>query len=535
MSNYPLYSLTAIKGHWINLTSGLRRFKLALPYKRTPSEEATKTMMKFRPSILILSFITVSCISTTVASAADKPSQKNSSSMEDVIPLTVANIRGHKMLYTEGWFVVSSSEKALDYAKEKSIISSKMAIKKAIERTAEHSKEYAKDVKSDVKEGLETGKDLFKSGTKQSVDILKGTQSLAELEYDYAKEGFRKGWGRFIQGNIAIRQRTEEDFREMASLPKNYFGSLKSDFSNLWEITESVNDRFAKNIDSSWDAAFKKASMEFKAEYDRSGEEKNSLTALGPILYGYLKAFYHGLAAPASKNIVKAGVSGGTHALFLPVAATSVAGRTVQSAGLTIYYTTKTGVKIVSPTVEAGLLTSMSLLSAGSVPVTYVAGTSIGAINQVTYSTAAPVYGVGEGIVKTAVDTGKYVSFLVYDGVKETTNVAINQAQSGVVLGYNALTAIPAHTLMGVGDAAVLIAWEGPRVLLAAVKGDLGGHGKEGKASAGELPVGSVVDLNRLREAGGVEVAIISEDPAVIKDVIDKLPCDLREGGGACE
>ncbi|MEK6726517.1 MAG: hypothetical protein AABY54_08225 [Deltaproteobacteria bacterium] len=492
-------------------------------------------MMKFRPSILILSFITVSCISTTVASAADKPSQKNSSSMEDVIPLTAANIRGHKMLYTEGWFVVSSSEKALDYAKEKSIISSKMAIKKAVERTAEHSKEYAKDVKSDVKEGVETGKGLFKSGTKQSVDILKGTQPLAELEYDYAKEGFRKGWGRFIQGNIAIRQRTEEDFREMVSLPKNYFGSLKSDFSNLWEITESVNDRFAKNIDSSWEAAFKKASMEFKAEYDRSGEEKNSLTALGPILYGYLKAVYHGVAAPVSKNIVKAGVSGGTHALFLPVEATSVAGRTVQSAGLTIYYATKTGVNIVSPTVEAGLLTSMSLLSAGSVPVTYVAGASIGAINQVTYSTAGPVYGVGEGALKTAADTGKYVGFLLYDGVKETTKVAINQAQSGVVLGYNAATAIPAHLLMGTVDGAIFLAWDGPRVVIAAAKGELKSQDKKGNISAGELPVGSVVDLNRLRETGGVEVAIISEDAAVIKDVLEKLPCDLREGGGACE
>ena len=133
------------------------------------------------------------------------------------------------------------AKKALDYAKEKSIISSKMAIKKAVERTAEHSKEYAKDVKSDVKEGVETGKGLFKSGTKQSVDILKGTQPLAELEYDYAKEGFRKGWGRFIQGNIAIRQRTEEDFREMVSLPKTTLAPSKSDFSNLWEITESVN------------------------------------------------------------------------------------------------------------------------------------------------------------------------------------------------------------------------------------------------------------------------------------------------------
>ena len=70
---------------------------------------------------------------------------------------------------------------------------------------------------------------------------------------------------------------------------------------------------------------------------------------------------------------------------------------------------------------------------------------------------------------------------------------------------------------------------DGPRVVIAAAKGELKSQDKKGNISAGSL-VGSVVDPNRLRETGGVEVAIISEDAAVIKDVLEKLPCDLREG-----
>ena len=34
-------------------------------------------------------------------------------SIEQTIPLTVANIKGHETLYNEGWFIITSSEKAL--------------------------------------------------------------------------------------------------------------------------------------------------------------------------------------------------------------------------------------------------------------------------------------------------------------------------------------------------------------------------------------------------------------------------------------
>jgi hypothetical protein len=67
---------------------------------------------------------------------------KEKVSVVDVIPLTVANLRGHKMLYNEGWYVVTSSSKALDYAKEKSLVSSKTALKQVMAEASKDTTAY---------------------------------------------------------------------------------------------------------------------------------------------------------------------------------------------------------------------------------------------------------------------------------------------------------------------------------------------------------------------------------------------------------
>lgn len=462
-------------------------------------------------------------------------SESGGKSVEEIIPLTAANLRGHKMLYDEGYSVIVSSRKAFGYAKEKSIISSREALQQVMEESSRHSGDFKEDVKADVGDSVKDVKEIVTTGTKRTWRILKGTHSLAKAELAYAGEGFQDAWGAFVTGNINIGRRTEAERKELAALPGGYFRNLKSDFSNLWDITSDIHNRFAGRIDASWDKAFQKASREFKDEYNRSGEESNSLTALGHILSGYLKAFYHGVAAPSSKTIVKAGSAGTSGAVFLPVAATAVVtGRTVQSAGLTLYYVGKTGVKVISPTVEGGLLTSMSLLSLGAVPVTYISGTTIGAVNQVAFTAGGPVYGATEAAVATTADTAKYVGFLAYDGVKGTTKVVINQAQSGVVLGYHAMTAIPAHLLMGAVDGAVFLAYDGPRLVIAMAKGEV----KSGKGQSypvGDLPVGTAVDLKKLETVDSVKISVISDDPSVIRDVIQKLPSDLREEGAGYE
>lgn len=477
--------------------------------------------------LLVLLLLTTPAVQAEEAVVpAPTASQESSVTLKELLPLTAGNLRGHQLLYDEGWFVVTSSRKAFAFAKEKSLTSSAAAVQEVLRDYARHSGAYKAEVKADVSDAVATGKELVVAGTELSGEILSGTHQLAKAEYAYSKESFQGATEAFVKGNLSLGKRTEVERRELVNLPGNYYKNLKSDFSNIWELTGAANNKFANKIEIGWDTAFAKASNEFRAEYEHSGQQPNSLMALGPILHGYLKAFYHGLAAPASKSIVKGGAKGTTKVLFLPVAGVSVVtGRTVQSVGLTVYYTGKTGVKLVSPTVEGGLLSGLSLLSLGAVPATYVTGGTLGAMNQVAFSTAGPTIAVAEGVTTTTVDTAKYVSFLAYDSAKGTTKVVINQASAGVVLGYNALTAIPAHLLTGTLDTVILLAYDGPRLVIASVSGTLP-RGDE-RAALGELPIGTVVDLQALQQQPGVEVKILSEESAVIREVLEKLPTDL--------
>ena len=196
---------------------------------------------------------------------------------EDVIPLTMGNLRGHKMLYNEGWFVVTSSSKALDYAKKHSLTRSSDALADAAASAAGRSKDYKANIASDVKGAVEGGKSVMDTGTELSGDIIKATHRAGKAELAYSSEAFRKAGESFIQGNLSLGKRTAEDRKELAALPGNYFTDLKNDFSNIWELTSAANDKFAGKIETGWDKAFDKAASEFKKEYDRSGESQNTL------------------------------------------------------------------------------------------------------------------------------------------------------------------------------------------------------------------------------------------------------------------
>jgi hypothetical protein len=456
--------------------------------------------------------------------AAVKPAaadQGTGKTMQDVIPLTMSNLRGHEMVYNEGWYVVSSSKKAFAFAREHSLDSSRNALQHAVRETAKDTSGYGSDVKKGVASAARSGQRIVSTGADVTGDILKGTHELAKSELAYSSESFGKAVDAFVYGNITMAKRTEADRQELAALPGNYYRDIAGDFSNLQELTEKVRKNFSGKIDASWEHAFAKAGAEFRREYEKSGEAPNTLAALGPVLMGWLKGFYHGVAAPTSRTIVKTTAAGATYAVFLPVAATSiVAGRTVQAVGLTVYYTGKT--------VEGGLLASMSLLSAAAVPVTYAGGGAIGAVNQVAFTAAGPAYTAGAGAVTTAADTGVYVALVTYDAAAGVTKVAINQASSAVVLGYNALTAIPTQTLLAAGDAVIFLAWDGPRLVLAAAQGEIGSK-DGGSAALPDLPVGTVVDLEKLKSAPGANVEVLTTDEQVIKDVLEKLPEDLRE------
>jgi hypothetical protein len=204
------------------------------------------------------------------------------------------------MLYNEGWYFVTSSSRALDYAKEKSIISSKTALQKAAGDAARHTADYKESVKTDVRDAATTGKDMVASGTALSGRILDTTHELAKSELAYARDNFKKAADSFVRGNLSIAARTEEDRRELADLPGNYFRTLKGDFSNIFELAESARKRFSRKIDPAWETAFQKASREFRAEYEKSGGIISR--CLVTCSTGISRSFYHGFAAPRRRR-----------------------------------------------------------------------------------------------------------------------------------------------------------------------------------------------------------------------------------------
>ena len=451
--------------------------------------------------------------------------------IEEIIPTTVANIKGHKAMYEDGWFIISSSQKALAFAKEHSINSSAEAINKATLSIKENTSGYAESFRDGIESAKNTSKVIFKDGTTRSMDILVGTHGLAQKEIAYSKNTAAEAWDSFITGYVYLGQRTQDSRTALKNVPNEFVDNVSEDFSELASAVNEMRARSTTDITGQWDNAFSKAETEFKRGYEESGEKNDSITGLWTLLAGYAKGAYEGLFKPAAKSswqTAKFTVKVAGAAVFLPVASTYILTKnTLQSSGMAIYYTGKTGIEVISPTLKGGYLASMSLLSAGAVPVTYIAGTTVGVINQVGSTIAAPVVGTTQGVVTTTADTLKYGTLVTYDALLGTTKVFVEQVKSGVVLGYNALTALPAHVLLGGINTAYFLVWDGPKLVVASVTGDVSFNSKA--MQPGELPVGSVVDLKALQNNTGLNVQVISDDPEVIEQILEILPNDLKQ------
>lgn len=477
-----------------------------------------------RVNILFILFI----ITFTGCTATNNTNQTKT--IKETIPITMANLRGHESLYNEGWFIISSSKEVLKFAKKQGVDNAKRALLRASKSISSNTSIYSDNVVDYVDDGYDTTKYIYDKGTQNSKDILNKTEQLSKAQLDYSRETFLQAWGSLIKGNITLSTRTKQEREELANMSGNYFKDLNSDFSNLGEIASSITLFANEEISSHWENAFVDAKNSFTESYDNSGESDSSLGGLFHIMHGYLKVIYHGVLKPTAKT-AKSGVentyqTGESIAklMYLPVGASiSVVGRSVQSLGLTLYYTSSIGVKIVSPTVEAGFLSALSVLSLNSSALTYVSGETLGVINQIGTVAIAPVAGASETVVKTAYDTTKLVTFVSYDVLNASTKIFINEAASGIVLGYNALLAIPTHTLMAASDSVFFLAWDGPRLVVAMAKGEIANE------NINKLPVGTVVDLKKLNKEKGITVKVVSKDYTVIQNILMKIPNDVRK------
>ena len=485
-------------------------------------------MIRIHHGLAMAFSLSLACLSG-VAAWAQPATETVKQPVKDVIPVTVANLKGQKSLYEDGWFIITSSEKALQYAKRHSIDSSADALKKVKTSIQGRSKDYAQDISAHVIDAGQTTVKVFKGGTQNSQAILAGTHNLAQKEWAYSQEAAQQAWHALVFGYMYLGETTKGSLAGLKSVPGGYSSEVREDFKALFASYKKLRDASRTNIKASWDHALEDAETDFKQAYEESGQASNSLTGLWTLLSGYAVGVYHGLFKPtatSSWQVAKYSATVAGEVVFLPIASTYILTKnTVRSAGLAVYYTGKTAIEVVAPTVKGGFLAGMSLLSAGAVPVTYVAGTTVGVINQVGTVVAAPAAGVTQGVVTGTADTLMYGALVTYDAVAGTTKVFVNQVKSGVVLGYNALTAIPSQLLLGTVNSAVFLFWDGPRLTIATLKGEVDYKGQ--RLQPGALPVGSIIDLKTLSQENPGQLHIITDDPQVIENVLESLPKDL--------
>ncbi len=90
-----------------------------------------------------------------------------------------------------------------------------------------------------------------------------------------------------------------------------------------------------------------------------------------------------------------------------------------------------------------------------------------------------------------------------------------------MVLGYGTTSQLAAHSVLAVSDASYLVlSLEGPKWVVYAVSGDLGG--------SDELPPGTVVDLEAMKQKGET-IRYLPVSQGEIEKVVEALPEDLPE------
>jgi hypothetical protein len=153
--------------------------------------------------------------------------------------------------------------------------------------------------------------------------------------------------------------------------------------------------------------------------------------------------------------------------------------------------------------------------------VLFVSGEATSATTQVFGNVIAGTTLVGG----TAVSTAGGAAYGVYELSKAVVVPAGYELGGGLVLSYETLTQLSAHTILAVSDCAYLVlSLEGPRWVLYAVKGNTG--------KGDDLPVGAVVDLKKMQEQGE-EIYNLPVSDGEMKKIVESVYDGLPEAGSA--
>ena len=432
---------------------------------------------------------------------------------QKIAPLT-ANALGERInIHEKGWYIIPSSKKSTKTVIENGAMSFRTAKAMVFVSMKERAEKYPGNLGDTMKMIRSLGKNEEKALYQFSKDIYEGTFALAKREVEQSGELFKESGNSFVIGYISLGDMEKKDREEIFSTIKEFNKDRMQNYSSISELFKDVSVKNGETISKAWSGAYKRAVLAYSKEYEESGTKSNTLVALWDIFQGYTVAMKELAFAPVSTTVVDSGKIIAINGVAVPVAyVATFLNQTIVTTGLVIYYPTKLGYRVVSPTLEAGFLSSMGVLSATATAPTIVGGTAVGAFNQVATFTGVESTRATGAVAGAAYETGATATGMIYDFSKGSTQSVYYALKSGVVLSYAALTVIPTHLLLTVPDATIFLAWDGPRLVIASVKGNYKGFES--------LPVGSVVDLEEARKQGKVE--ILTDDQTIVKKVLEK-------------
>ncbi|XDD48594.1 hypothetical protein AB3N60_19335 (plasmid) [Leptospira sp. WS39.C2] len=438
--------------------------------------------------------------------SANKPQ-----TFKKIAPLTANSIGSRKNLYEHGWAVIPSGKKGIDLTKD-NLMSANVARAMVLVKLKKRSVDFPGKLGNTMDAVVNWTKEGYTESGQRTEDIYDAGLQLSKEEWKLSKYSFNEAGDRFVLGYVYLVPRVKSDFDILDKELDRYADSRDKKSSQLNQLFVSTLKNNSNNIMDSWGNSFRKASDEFSRNYEESGERDNSLLALIDIFQGYSIALKEVVLSPVTKTTVNTGEILMVNGVYVPLSqGMNFSSNALVSTGLVFYYGTKSGYRVFSPTLEAGLFSSMGILSASATLPTYTSGTSLALFNQVTSvaaTTASGAIGTTGGL---GYESAAYATGMTYDLTTGVAEAGMYTMSSGVVLSYTALTALPPQILLTAVDGTILITYDGPRIVIAVVKGNYVGDE--------DIPTGTVVNLEEAKKQGRVKV--LTADPKIIKKVLD--------------
>ena len=429
---------------------------------------------------------------------------------ESVIPVTMANLQGQKSLFEKGWYVVVSPVEAYKYAAANSESSRKVwerAIALAEKRTD------SLPLKESIRKSREAMATMNQAAAIRSDRLNDLGDKISQKLSQKSEKDFEAAWRVINLGYVQYSNANSEDFESLIKVNREFFPKIKQDFKNMDEAALPVLGSFFEYHDVNWKKYFKEGQYSFEEQYQKSGTRSNSLTGLWDVLVGYGRFLYSSVVKSGTHGTANMVKNSGYYTTSAILRSFIVGHNTIYSLGANFYYTSKLGYRLVSPSIEAGLLSSMALITAASAPTASFSLKSAGLINKVAVNSAAPVVGGAEIVISQLSSKAKSSAVYISHGAAGVGEVVFETLESGVVLGYSALSQLPPQLLLSAANSAIFLVVDGPKLILMTASGNLAGK------DIWELPSGAVMDMKKLK-AAGIELHPLSEDPKILKQVL---------------